>query len=125
MIKVIYSKKSGKCDIVTGKCDIGRINDKGDIFKERKAILDVLMENAKMRLDACINDKGDIFKEVRKMRYWRKMRYSKRSGKCDIGRINDKGDIFKEASKMRYWTPVLMIKVIYSKKSGKCDIGLY
>ena len=29
MIKVIYS--SGKCDI---ECDIGRINDKGDIFKE-------------------------------------------------------------------------------------------
>ena len=45
-----------------------------------------------------------------------KVIYSKKSGKCDIGRINDKGDIFKEASKMRYWTPVLMIKVIYSKK---------
>ena len=41
MIKVIYSKKSGKCDIG---------------FKEVR----------KMR----INDKGDIFKEVRKMRYW-------------------------------------------------------
>ena len=52
-----------------------------------------------------------------------KVIYSKKSGKCDIGRINDKGDIFKEVSKMRYWTPVLMIKVIYSKKSGKCDIG--
>ena len=52
-----------------------------------------------------------------------KVIYSKKSGKCDIGRINDKGDIFKEARKMRYWTPVLMIKVIYSKKSGKCDIG--
>ena len=38
MIKVIYSKKSGKCDI-------GRINDKGDIFKEvENAILDVLMK---------------------------------------------------------------------------------
>ena len=73
MIKVIYSKK-------TGKCDIGRINDKGDIFKE-----------------------------VRKMRYWTPV-------------INDKGDIFKEERKMRYWI-VLMIKVIYSKKSGKCDIG--
>ena len=32
-----------------------------------------------------------------------KLIYSKKSGKCDIGRINDKGDIFK--------------------KSGKCDIG--
>ena len=52
-----------------------------------------------------------------------KVIYSKKSGKCDIGRINDKGDIFKEVSKMRYRTPVLMIKVIYSKKSGKCDIG--
>ena len=73
MIKVIYSKKPGKCDS-------GRINDKGDIFKE-----------------------------VRKMRFWRpelmiKVIYSKRSGKCDIGRINDKGDIFKEVRKMRYWT---------------------
>ena len=61
------------------------------------------------------------------MRYWTpvlmiKVIYSKKSGKCDIGRINDKGDIFKEARKMRYWT-VLMIKVIYSKKPGKCDIG--
>ena len=52
-----------------------------------------------------------------------KVIYSKKTGKCDIGRINDKGDIFKEVRKMRYWTPVLMIKVIYSKKSGKCDIG--
>ena len=51
-----------------------------------------------------------------------KVIYSKKSGKCDIGRINDKGDIFKEVRKMRYWTPVLMIKVIYSKKSGKCDM---
>ena len=63
-----------------------------------------------------INDKGDIFKEVRKMRYWTpvlmiKVIYSKKSGKCDIGRINDKGDIFKEVRKMRYW-----IKVIYSRK---------
>ena len=33
-----------------------------------------------------------------------KVIYSKKSGKCDIGRE-------------------LMIKVIYSKKSGKCDIG--
>ena len=33
-----------------------------------------------------------------------KVKYSKKSGKCDIGRINDKGDIFKE---------------VYSKKSGK------
>ena len=72
-------------------------------------------------MDACINDKGDIFKEVRKMRYWIKVIYSKKSGKCDIvlmikviyskksgkcdiGRINDKGDIFKEVRKMRYWT---------------------
>ena len=50
MIKVIYSKKSGKCDI---GCDIGRINDKGDIFKEVR----------KMRYWTPINDKGDIFKE--------------------------------------------------------------
>ena len=27
--------------------------------------------------------------------------YSKKTGKCDIGRINDKGDIFKEEWKMR------------------------
>ena len=52
-----------------------------------------------------------------------KVIYSKKSGKCDIGRINDEGDIFKEVRKMRYWMPELMIKVIYSKKSGKCDIG--
>ena len=51
-----------------------------------------------------------------------KVIYSKKSGKCDIGRINDKGDIFKEVRGMRCWI-VLMIKVIYSKKSGKCDIG--
>ena len=70
--EVIYSKKSGKCDIglmikviyskKSGKCDIGRINDKGDIFKE-----------------------------VRKMRYYVlmiKVIYSKKSGKCDIGRLN-------------------------------------
>ena len=44
-----------------------------------------------------------------------KVIYSKKSGKCDIGRINDKGDIFKEVRKMRYWTPVLMIKVIYQR----------
>ena len=74
MIKVIYSKK-------TGKCDIRRVNEKGDIFKE-----------------------------VSKMRYWMpelkviKVIYSKKSGKCDIGRINDKCDIFKEDRKMRYWT---------------------
>ena len=77
------------------------INDKGDIF-----VLMIKKENA--ILDACINDKGDIFKEVRKMRYWTvlmiKVIYSKKSGKCDIGRINDKGDIFKEVRKMRYWT---------------------
>ena len=53
-----------------------------------------------------------------------KVIYSKKSGKCDIGRINDKGDIFKEVRKMRYWTPVLMIKVIYSKKSGKCELRI-
>ena len=68
-------------------------------------------------MDACINDKDIlIYSKI-------KVIYSKKSGKCDIGRINDKGDIFKEVRKMRYWTPVLMIKVIYSKKSGKCDIG--
>ena len=50
-----------------------------------------------------------------------KVIYSKKTGKCDIGRINDKGDIFKEVRKMRFWTPELMIKVIYSKRSGKCD----
>ena len=62
-------------------------------------------------MDACINDKGDIFKEVRKIAILTgkcvlmiKVIYSKKSGKCDIGRINDKGDIFKEDRKMRYWT---------------------
>ena len=65
-----------------------------------------------------------------------KVIYSKKPGKCDIGRINEKGDIFKEVRKMRIMIKViyskkpgkcdmdvLMIKVIYSKKSGKCDIG--
>ena len=91
MINVIYPKK-------TAKCDIGRINDKGDIFKEgqENAILDVLMI---------------------------KVIYSKKSGKCVVDRINDKGYIFEEVRKMRFWMPELMIKVIYSKKSGKCDIG--
>ena len=51
-----------------------------------------------------------------------KVIYSKKTGKCHIGRINDKGDIFKEVRKMRFWTPELMIKVIYSKWSGECDI---
>ena len=39
-----------------------------------------------------------------------KVIYSKKSGKCDIGRINDEGDIFKEVRKMRYWMPELMIR---------------
>ena len=51
MIKVIYSKKSGKCDI-------GRINDK--LYSKKSGKCDI----------GRINDKGDIFKEVRKMRYW-------------------------------------------------------
>ena len=55
------------------------INDKGDIFKEVRKKLDVLMIK-------------DIFKEASKMRYWTpvlmiKVIYSKKSGKCDIGRL--------------------------------------
>ena len=56
-------------------------------------------------MDTCINDKGDIFKEDQENAtldvLMKKVIYSKKSGKCDIGRINDKGDIFKEARKMR------------------------
>ena len=35
------------------------------------------------------------------------MIYSKKSGKCDIGRINDKGDIFKEVREMRKTAPIV------------------
>ena len=77
-----------KGDIFKERKDIGRINDKGIYSKKQEnAILDVLM------IKVIYSKKPD------KMRY-----IQRRSGKCDIGRINDKGDIFKEVRKMRYWT---------------------
>ena len=59
-----------------------------------------------------------------------KVIYSKKSGKCDIGRINDKVIYSKKSgyiqrSQENAILDVLMIKVIYSKKSGKCDIWTY
>ena len=51
-----------------------------------------------------------------------KVIYSKKTGKCDIGRINDKGDIFKEVRKMRYWTPELMINYIKDQENAILDV---